>query len=141
MQALFDAVNAICEKIQVVSDLFWDFPTNLDWYAAIPILGNFSLAIILLVGTGVSFEVTADVVTMAGEGVALALCKVFGLKFPVAKVGVDCAMVICAIILGFVFLHQLSGVREGTVAAAIFVGMTARQVNKPMKRVGQLVLV
>ena len=96
---------------------------------------------ILLVGTGVSFEVTADVVTMAGEGVALALCKVFGLKFPVAKVCVDCAMVICAIILGFVFLHQLSGVREGTVAAAIFVGMTARQVNKPMKRVGQLVLV
>ena len=49
-------------------------------------------------------------------------------------------MVVCAIILGFVFLHQLSGVREGTVAAAIFVGMTARQVNKPMKRVGQLVL-
>ena len=53
MQALFDAVNAICEKIQVVSDLFWDFPTNLDWYAAIPILGNFSLAIILLVGNGI----------------------------------------------------------------------------------------
>lgn len=28
MQALFDAVNAICGKIQVVSDLFWEFPTN-----------------------------------------------------------------------------------------------------------------
>ena len=52
MQALFDAVNAICGKIQVVSDLFWEFPTNFGWYAAIPILGNFSLAIILLVGTG-----------------------------------------------------------------------------------------
>ena len=24
MQALFDAVNAVCDKIQVVSDLFWD---------------------------------------------------------------------------------------------------------------------
>ena len=44
MQALFDAVNAICGKIQVVSDLFWEFPTNFGWYAAIPILGNFSLA-------------------------------------------------------------------------------------------------
>ena len=53
MQALFDAVNAICGKIQVVSDLFWEFPTNFGWYAAIPILGNFSLAIILLVGTGI----------------------------------------------------------------------------------------
>ena len=50
MQALFDVINAVCEKIQVISDLFWDFPTNLDWYANIPILGNFSLAIILLIG-------------------------------------------------------------------------------------------
>ena len=41
MQALFDAVNAICGKIQVVSDLFWEFPTNFGWYAAIPIFGNF----------------------------------------------------------------------------------------------------
>ena len=55
MQALFDAVNAICAKIQIVSNLFWDFPCNLDWYGSIPILGNFSLAIILLVGTGIYF--------------------------------------------------------------------------------------
>ena len=53
MQALFDAVNAICAKIQIVSNWFWDFPCNLDWYGSIPILGNFSLAIILLVGTGI----------------------------------------------------------------------------------------
>lgn len=55
MQALFDAVNAICGKIQIVSNWFWDFPTNLSWYAGIPILGNFSLAIILLVGAGIYF--------------------------------------------------------------------------------------
>ena len=47
MEALFQAVNVICGKIQIVSNLFWDFPTNFDWYANIPILGNFSLAIIL----------------------------------------------------------------------------------------------
>ena len=55
MQSLFDAINGVCEKIQVISDLFWDFPTNLDWYASIPILGNFSLAIILLIGSGIYF--------------------------------------------------------------------------------------
>ena len=55
MQALFDAVNAICGQIQIVSDWFWEFPTNLDWYASIPILGNFSLAIILLLGSGLFF--------------------------------------------------------------------------------------
>lgn len=55
MQALFDAINAICAKIQVVSDLFWDFPANFSWYSSIPILGNFSLAIILLLGSGIYF--------------------------------------------------------------------------------------
>ncbi len=57
MQAVFDMINAICGKIQVVSDLFWDFPTNLSWYANIPILGNFSLAIILLIGSGIFFTI------------------------------------------------------------------------------------
>lgn len=55
MQALFDWIIKVCEDIQIVSDWFWDFPTNLDWYNSIPILGNFSLAIILLIGSGVYF--------------------------------------------------------------------------------------
>ncbi|MDE6319871.1 MAG: amino acid carrier protein, partial [Lachnospiraceae bacterium] len=56
MQSLFDAINAVCSKIQVVSDLFWDFPSNFSWYGSIPILGNFSLAIILLLGSGIYFS-------------------------------------------------------------------------------------
>ena len=56
MQALFDAINAVCGQIQIISDLFWDFPTNFDWYANIPILGNFSLAIILLIGSVIYFS-------------------------------------------------------------------------------------
>ena len=59
MEVLFQAVNAICGKIQIISNLFWDFPTNFDWYGKIPILGNFSLAIILLVGTGIYFYLPA----------------------------------------------------------------------------------
>lgn len=55
MGSLFATITAVCGKIQVISDLVWDFPTNLDWYASIPILGNFSLAIILLVGSGIFF--------------------------------------------------------------------------------------
>ena len=55
MQALFDVINAVCGRIQIVSDLFWNFPTNFEWYASIPVIGNFSLAIILLVGSGIYF--------------------------------------------------------------------------------------
>ena len=39
-----------------LSDFLWEFPANLGWYAKIPILGNFSLAIILLVGSGIYFS-------------------------------------------------------------------------------------
>lgn len=92
---------------------------------------------ILLVGVGVSLEVTANVVTLAGEGMVLAVCKVFPVKFANAKIGFDVTLVVIASVLSLVFLHTLVGVREGTVAAAILVGMTARQVNKPMKRLAE----
>lgn len=87
---------------------------------------------ILLVGVGVSFEVTANVVTLAGEGMVLALCKAFPLKFANTKVGFDVTLVVIASTLSLVFLGQLEGVREGTVAAAICVGLVAKQVNRPM---------
>lgn len=73
MQAFFDIINLICGKIQVISDWFWDFPTNLDWYANIPILGNFSLAIIALVGSGLFFTFRLKFIQVRkfGQGVRL----------------------------------------------------------------------
>ena len=89
---------------------------------------------ILLVGVGVSFEVTAGVVTLAGEGMVLAVCRVFPVKFAAAKVGLDVTLVLLASTLSLLFLGELTGVREVTAAAALCVGLVARQVNKPMGR-------
>lgn len=55
MKQIFAAINELFRFVTPVSDFFWEFPTNFDWYARIPILGNFSLAIILLVGSGIFF--------------------------------------------------------------------------------------
>lgn len=88
------------------------------------------LAGIVLVAVGVSFEVAAHVVTLPGEGLALALCRVIRLKFGYMKVIVDVSLVIIAVALSFGFLHGLQGVREGTLAAAIFVGLLAKQFNR-----------
>lgn len=92
---------------------------------------------ILLVGVGVSFEVTANVVTLAGEGMVLAICKVFPFKCANVKVGFDVTLVATACVLSLIFLGHIVGVREGTVAAAVLVGLTAKQVNKPMARFAQ----
>ncbi|MCC8065321.1 MAG: hypothetical protein LIO70_09590 [Clostridiales bacterium] len=92
---------------------------------------------IVLVAVGVSFEVTAHVVTLAGEGLVLAICQVAPVKFGTMKVLFDVTLVVIACILSFVLLHGLYGVREGTVAAALFVGTLSKQINKPLAKVGK----
>ena len=89
---------------------------------------------IFLVAAGVSLEVKAGVVVLAGEGVVLAICKVLPVKFGHMKVGFDVTLVVVACLLSVVFTGQLQGVREGTVAAAIFVGLIAKRIGKVLER-------
>lgn len=89
---------------------------------------------ILLVAIGVSFEVAANVVTLAGEGVILAICKVCPIKFGYMKVAFDVTLVLISCILSLIFLGGLHGVREGTIAAAVLVGLVAKEVNRPLKK-------
>ncbi len=57
MEQIFEAINNIFRFVTPVSDFFWDFPTNFSWYSSLPVIGNFSLAIILLVGSGIFFSI------------------------------------------------------------------------------------
>ena len=50
-------IENILSIFQDLSDFIWDFPTNFDWYANLPIIGNLSLVIILLLGTGIYFTI------------------------------------------------------------------------------------
>lgn len=90
---------------------------------------------ILLVAAGVSLEVKAGVVVLAGEGVVLSICKAIpSLKFGYMKVGFDVTLVIIACVLSIVFTGHLQGVREGTVAAAVMVGLIAKQFGKVLSK-------
>lgn len=89
---------------------------------------------IFLVALGVSMEVAAGLITTAGEGIVLAICKVAPVKFGNMKMAFDLTLVALSVILSFLFLGHLDGVREGTVAAAILVGQLTKQLDKPMKR-------
>lgn len=55
MQNLFDSINSLFEFIVPIADFMWEFPTNLEWYANIPILGEFTFALLLLLGSGIYF--------------------------------------------------------------------------------------
>lgn len=91
---------------------------------------------IFLVAVGVSAEVCADITTLAGEGFVLAVCKVMPIKFGTMKVIFDVSLVCISTALSFLFIGNLSGVREGTVAAAILVGTISRRLNAILKKDG-----
>ena len=52
---MYELIGSICAVFQTMADLVWGFPTNLEWYASLPIIGELPLVIILLVGSGVYF--------------------------------------------------------------------------------------
>lgn len=92
-------------------------------------LGVFALSCLIL-AFGVSMEVTADVVMMAGEGVVSAISIVTKKDFGKLKVGFDVTLVVCSCMVSFLLFHKLNGVREGTILAALLVGTIVRFINK-----------
>lgn len=89
---------------------------------------------ILLVSLGVSIEVMAKLVTTPGEGLVLSVCKVLPVKFANMKVALDVTLVCLSILTSLLFLGHLEGVREGTLAAAVCVGLFTKQFRKPVSR-------
>lgn len=94
----------------------------------------FCIVGIFLVAVGVGAEVLANVVTLAGEGLVLAICKAFPVRFGTMKVGFDCTLVLTAVLIGFAAKGRLLGAREGTVAAAIFVGLISKRLIRLASR-------
>ena len=95
---------------------------------------------IFLIAFGISMEVTAGLVTTAGEGIVLAICRVAPVKFSNMKVAFDVTLVCLAVVLSLLYLGHPEGVREGTLAAAVCVGLVARQTNKIMKKAEAVIL-
>lgn len=93
------------------------------------------IAGIILVGIGVTFEVKADIIVLAGEGLILAICFVLPIKFGTMKIIFDVSLVAAACITSLIFIGDITGVREGTAAAALLVGCVVKVTNKAIERI------
>lgn len=90
---------------------------------------------IVLIALGIRFEVEAGLITTAGEGIVLAICEVKkNLKFGNVKICFDLSLVITSLIISLVFLSSVQGIREGTAAAAVFVGLFTKLLKDPVKK-------
>ncbi|MEG2347184.1 MAG: alanine:cation symporter family protein [Cetobacterium sp.] len=55
-------VNDVFSFLNPITDVLWEFPRNLEFYKNIPIIGEFSLAILLLIGCGLYFTLKLNFV-------------------------------------------------------------------------------
>ncbi|KUE73671.1 hypothetical protein AUQ37_08415 [Candidatus Methanomethylophilus sp. 1R26] len=76
-----------------------------------------------ILGLGVMLEVRSNILVAPGEGVVVAFTTRFKVPFPRMKIVSDTSMVITAVILSLAMLGDLEGVREGTIFAALTVGI------------------
>ena len=85
-----------------------------------------------LIAVGLSLFIRANLIGMPAEGLVGAIVQKYGVKFPNAKTGCDVAMVVVAAALSLFYFHELRGVREGTILAAVFIGQLMKVWNRYM---------
>lgn len=108
------------------------------WDAVLPFAtpGNYVMqcalcaAGIVTLALGVSLEIRSDLTVAAGEGIVQALAHKTGKVFGNVKVAFDVACVVVALLCAVVCLGAPAGVREGTVAAALLVGLCTKGFSK-----------
>lgn len=87
---------------------------------------------IVFIALGILLYLEAELVPMPMEGLTAAIAKKLGKPFPTMKTIVDCVVVGTGIVLCFVFLGGLNGIREGTVITAIVTGKIIAWLRKPL---------
>lgn len=96
-----------------------------------------TVAAIVILAVGIVFQIAAQSIMLAGEAtvltIATELARVFGERrlfvFGYVKIAFDVVLVLSAVVLGLAFAGQVVGVREGTVAAAVFIGVTVKRLQ------------
>lgn len=88
---------------------------------------------ILCVALGLFLYLDMDVLSLPGEGVMQAISFKTGIKVSSAKIMFDWGMVLMAALLSLVFLGELRGVREGTVLAALGVGVCLKLIHRLLR--------
>lgn len=88
-------------------------------------LGCVALGIVI-VALGLSIEVCANTIMLSVDGFVKAIVMSKGTNFGKTKVCLDITLVSLSIISSLILLHNIQGVREGTVLAALLVGTLSR---------------
>lgn len=76
----------------------------------------------VFLGLGIALEVIPNVLILPGEGLVRVIAGLTGWRFGRVKTGFDMTIVISAVVVSGLVMGQVSGIREGTIIAALLVG-------------------
>lgn len=89
----------------------------------------------LLLAIGIVCELAANVTYLPGEGLVRVIAEVWHFNFGAVKICFDVTLVATAVLVSFVSMGSIEGVREGTVVAALAVGFLVRLLHGPYRAV------
>ena len=134
----FQIINLLQILFSTLFGYFVDFAKLVIGDFALPGYGGRlgMLAVsVLLIALGILLYLEAELVPMPMEGLTAAIAKKLNKPFPTMKTIVDCVVVGTGIVLCFVFLGKLDGIREGTVITAVVTGKIIALLRKPLSPV------
>lgn len=79
-----------------------------------------------VLAVGMNLILHAKFVILPAEGAVAAIQSKSGLSFGTTKIAFDAVMVLMTSALTIIFLHQLKGIREGTILAVVLIGNFSR---------------
>lgn len=113
----------------------WLLDINMALTSSMPLHGHWGQVLAQLIGctvlgAGIAFEIRCGSVTMPGEGLPAAICRLTGASFAKVKIIVDISLVIIAVALGYLFFGTWvwKVVGPGTLFAMIYVGAVVKAV-------------
>ena len=86
-----------------------------------------------MLATGIAFQLLADISFMPGDGFVRTVAEEYGFAFGTTKVCFDVSIVVAAVVVSFCWFQEISGIREGTLIAAVLVGFIIRMLQQPLR--------
>lgn len=130
----FKPKNLIQMAVGVIFGLFTTFCNNLVMKIPMPDSLPFRIGMlavsIVVVAFGLFLYVPADIMPLAGEGTALAISEVTGLKFSRVKIGFDVSLAVISLTVCLITVHNIGSVGAGTIASAVMTGIVLEFFNK-----------
>lgn len=130
--------------VQVIITVFFGYFTDLSLFCLKAFCPESYLVKLIsllcgcvIIAFGAWLEVIADVAMLAADGFVRAIARVSGKEYGSVRVISDISMSAVACVICLVFLRALSGVREGTVIAALITGNIVKLIARLLKKPGR----